>query len=182
MERNLLKLLLKTVYRPVIASSIRSAILLIIMNLHIAQEIAPCSFISLNAGELAAIARLVKDRIIDTVHCLADCEGKRASHCDLADALILNRLKIGRMVPLFTVSNADLAVLVRPPDNYLVLLIDDSDESAADMDTPDTYVVVQLDFPRSFELTKDARAPYVHHSLLSNSCARMPSRDLLEIM
>ena len=80
MECNLLKLLLKTVHRPVIASNLRSTILLIIVDFHIAQKVAPRCFVTLYPGELAAITRLVEDRVLDTVHRLADCEGKRASH------------------------------------------------------------------------------------------------------
>ena len=78
------------------------------------------------------------------------------------------------MVPHLAVTDADLAVLVRSPDDNLVGLVDDSDESAANVDTPNAYIVVQFDFAGSFELTEDARTPYVHDTLLSDSCACMP--------
>ena len=78
------------------------------------------------------------------------------------------------MVPHFAITYTDLAVLVRAPDDNLVGLVNDSYEGATYMDTPHAYIVMQLNFARSFELTKDAGAPYVHDPLLCDSCARMP--------
>ena len=173
MQCNLLQLLFQAMYRSVVS--------LVIRLFHILHNVA-CPVAADPRDVTPLIRCIIKDRVFHAASCLANSEGKRATDSNFADQFVLDSLKAGRMVPDLAIADSDFTIWIWTPNNYLVVLIDNDDERASNIDTLNTYVVLKFDFARAFELSKNTGAPHIHDSLFSDGSACMPSWNLFEFV
>lgn len=172
-ECNLLELLLEAVNRSIV--SIVLLLFCVFLDLTHPVTVDPRDVTPL-------LSSIFENWVLHSACCLANGEGKGASHAHLAYSLILDSLETSGMVTDFLVTHTNLTVWIRAPDHYFIVLVYDYDESATYIDTLDTDVVLEFYLTGSFEFSKNSGAPNVHDSIFSDGCTCVPSWDLLEFM